>query len=119
MKKLAVVYLRRAQWDLVEAFKYIERDSPSRAKAWVDGVDRVLGRLASFPGSGAVPKDERLAALGYRVVVIGEHLAFYVLRRGKVEVRRVLHGKQRYLFLLGEAPRRSPFPSAAGSDIIR
>ncbi len=100
MRKVPVVYLRRAQMDLIEAFKYIERDSPSSAESWIARIDRALGRLSSFPKSGAVPKDERLAALGYRMIVVGEYLAFYVLRRNRVEVRRVLQGKRRYSFLL-------------------
>jgi len=100
VRRLRVVYLRRAQLDLLETLQYIEQDSPAQAKAWVDRIDRGLGRLSLFPKSGAVPKDERLAALGTRVLVLGEYLAFYVLRRGRVEVRRVLHGRQRYSFLL-------------------
>jgi plasmid stabilization system protein ParE len=100
MKKFPLAYLRAAQLDLIEAFKYIQDDSPAQAKIWLERVDRTIGRLAAFPESGAVPKDERLAALGYRVVVVGEYLVFYVFLHNRVEVRRVLHGRQRYLFLL-------------------
>lgn len=100
MKKFAVVYLRPAQRDLLEAFHYISSDSPAQAQAWVERIDRALGRLADFPESGMVPKDERLAALGYRIVAIEDHLAFYIIRRGRVEIRRILHGRRRYSFLL-------------------
>ena len=100
MKQLAVVYLRRAQNDLVDIFRYIERDSPAQAKTWIDKIDRVLGRLASFPKSGVLPRDKRLARLGYRIVIVGEYLAFYVVRRRRVEIRRVLQGRRRYSFLL-------------------
>jgi len=100
VKRRPVVYLRRAQLDLVEIFRYIERDSSSQAEVWIEKIDRCLGRLASFPKSGTIPKDERLAALGYRIVVIGEYLAFYVLRRNRVEIRRILQGRRRYSFLL-------------------
>lgn len=58
-----------------------------------------LGRLASFPRSGSVPRDARLARKGYRVLVLGEHLAFYALRGKTVEVRRLLHGRRRFDFL--------------------
>ena len=95
-----VVYLRRAEQDLLDIFNYIHRDSPARAGAWLDQLERSLGRLARHPKLGAVPKDARLAALGYRVVIIGDYLAFYVLHRNRVEIRRVLHGRQRYAFLL-------------------
>lgn len=100
MKRRPVVYLPSAQRDLLEAYAYIRKDSPSAAEAWLERADEVLGRLAAFPLSGAIPKDRRLAARGYRVILIGEHLAFYVIRPRAVEVRRVVHGRRRYDFLL-------------------
>ena len=102
MKPRQVVYLPSAQRDLDEAAAYIRRDSPAAAAAaaWAEKVDKTLGRLGSFPESGVVPKDARLAAKGYRVVVLGEHLGFYVVRPAAVEIRRVIHGRRRYGFLL-------------------
>lgn len=100
MTRRAVVYLPSAQRDLIEAFEYIRKDSPERAAAWLKRVDRALGRLSTFPRSGTIPKDPRLAARGYRMVVIGQHLAFYVVLPRCVEVRRVLHGRRRYGFLI-------------------
>lgn len=100
MKRLPVVYLRTAQNDLTEILRYIQRDNPSSAEKFIDSIDRSLKRLASFPNSGVVPKDDRLASLGYRLAVIGEYLAFYVIHSGRVEIRRVLHGRRRYSFLL-------------------
>lgn len=99
MKRRTLVYLPAAQRDLLEAFEYVRKDNPAAAAAWLGRVDKILGRLASFPLSGVVPKDLRLAARGYRMVVIGEHLAFYVVLPEAVEVRRVLHGRRRYGFL--------------------
>ncbi len=100
MKPRQVVYLPSAQRDLGEAAAYIRRDSPAAAAAWAEKVDKTLGRLGSFPESGVIPKDARLAAKGYRVVVLGEHLDFYVVRPTVVEIRRVIHGRRRYAFLL-------------------
>lgn len=100
MKRRPVIYLRRAQQDLAGIQKYIEQDSPAQARAWLERLDQVLERLSRFPESGVLARDRWLAARGYRMVVVGEHLAFYVLRGRRVEVRRVLHGRQRYSFLL-------------------
>lgn len=100
MKRLPVVYLPSAQADLLDAYAYLRRDSPQAAQDWLTLVDTTLARLSAFPESGVRPKDERLAAKGYRVVVLGEHLAFYVVTPRAVQVRRVLHGKRRYEFLL-------------------
>ena len=74
--------------------------SPARAAAWLKRIDKALGRLSAFPRAGAVPKDPRLAARGYRVAVIDQHLAFDVVLPRRVEVRRVLHGRRRYGFLI-------------------
>lgn len=100
MKRLSVIYLKRAQQDLEDIFRYIERDSPEQAARWLLAADKTLARLEAFPKSGALPRDARLVALGYRVVVVGEHLAFYLVRRRRIEIRRVLHGKRLYHFLL-------------------
>jgi toxin ParE1/3/4 len=99
LRRRPVVYLPAAQRDLHESLEYIHKDSPASAEAWLERVDKALSRLGSFPMSGSAPKDRRLARLGYRMVVIGEHLAFYVVRPRSVEIRRVVHGKRRYSFL--------------------
>ncbi len=99
MSRKPVVYLERARRDLLEIRDYIKKDAPGRAKAWVDRIDHTLARLTEFPESGVLPKDERLAAKGYRIVPVGEYLAFYVEREGRIEIRRVMHGKRRYGFL--------------------
>jgi plasmid stabilization system protein ParE len=99
LRRRPVVYLPSAQRDLLESLEYIRKDSPSSAEPWLARIDKTLIRLGSFPFSGSVPKDVRLARLGYRMAAIGEHLAFYVVRPRSVEVRRAVHGKRRYSFL--------------------
>lgn len=108
MKRRRVVYLPSAQRDLIEAFEYVRKDSPAAAAEWLQRLDAVLGRLAPFPFSGTVPKDRRLAARGYRMIVVDEYLAFYVVLPRTVEVRRIVHGRRRYEFL-----RRSSRPRPA------
>ncbi|MBI4064037.1 MAG: type II toxin-antitoxin system RelE/ParE family toxin [Elusimicrobia bacterium] len=100
MKRYSVSYVRRAEQDLTEIADYIKRDSPKNSAVWLETVDKILGRLAFFPYSGVIPKDKYLASLGYRIVVLGEYLVFYCVRGRKVEIRRVLHGRRRYGFLL-------------------
>lgn len=100
MTRRTVVYLPAAQRDLNEAFEYIRKDSPGQAAAWLERIDEALGRLSAFPHSGVLPKDPHLAARGYRMVVIDQHLAFYVVLPRRVEIRRILHGRRRYGFLV-------------------
>jgi plasmid stabilization system protein ParE len=49
---------------------------------------------------GVTPKDRRLELLGYKILVIGNYLVFYVVRDDVVEIRRIIHGKRNYEFLL-------------------
>ena len=100
MKANRVVLSSFAQRDLAEIFKYVESESPGRVKSWLDEIDRGLGRLCRLPKTGTVPKDEVLAARGYLAAEIGQCLAFYVLRRNRIEIRRLLLGKGEYSFLL-------------------
>lgn len=99
MNKVRIKYLRPAQRDLLEIRDYIRRDNPGAAEDWLDEVDKKISRLALFPLSGASPKDNRLVLLGYRMVVLGEYLAFYRYEGKSVEIHRVLNGRRRYNFL--------------------
>ena len=95
-----VRYLPAAEKDLLDILDYIARDNPDAARAFVDRVEHTIGRLAFFPRSGRQPLDARLRRLGYRVLVVGDYLAFYVVSGRTVQIRRVIHGARRYEFLL-------------------
>ncbi len=99
-RKYKVVYLPVAVRDLDDIFDYICQDDPEAATGLMDRFDTSIGKLATFPGLGPVPNDQRSQQLGYRVLVIDDHLVFYVIVRDRIEVRRIMHGKQRYSFLL-------------------
>jgi plasmid stabilization system protein ParE len=94
-------YLPAAEQDLLDILDYIARDNPGAARAFVDRVEHAIGRLARFPRSGRIPGDPRLRRGGYRLLVVGDYLVFYVVIRRTVQVRRVIHGARRYEFLLG------------------
>lgn len=98
--RYAVRYLPAAEHDLLEILDYIARDDPAAAARFVNRIDETIGRLAFFPRSGRRPRDPRLRRLGYRTLVVGDYLVLYVVVRGTVEVRRVIHGARRYDFLL-------------------
>lgn len=93
-------YLRTAEGDLEDIFDYLVRDNPSAASATLDKFDHAISRLAQNPGLGVVPKDGRLKNLGYRMLIIGDYLVFYVVKARTVQIRRILHGARNYQFLL-------------------
>ena len=99
-KKYRIKYLPVAQRDLIEIIEYIKIDSPDSALKLLDRFARSLVKLENFPFMGQSPKDNRLRSLGYRILVIENYLVFYVVHDAIVEIRRILHGKRRYSFLL-------------------
>jgi toxin ParE1/3/4 len=96
----SIRYLRTAQQDLQDIFDYIARDNPSAAEARLEEFDQSIARLASFPLLGSIPKDDRLRQMGYRLLVVGKYLVFYVIKGQVIQIRRVLHGSRSYQFLL-------------------
>jgi len=91
--------LRRAEKDLLEIHRYIERDAPDAAERFLgkllDGIEQ-LGSISI----GVAPRDESLRSRGFRVLVGGEYLIFYKEFARHVRVYRVLHGKRKYSHLI-------------------
>jgi len=100
MKRYRIRYLPSAQEDLLGILDYIKLDNPVAAVEFIERIETDVGKLKTFPGLGVVPKDPRLEMSGYRMLVIDSYLVFYVIQEGIVEIRRVIHGKRRYSFLL-------------------
>ena len=103
--KRSVRILRRAQSDLEEIQRYVERDRPRAAARLVDRLLDAIESLERLPESGVVPRDTRLATLGFRVRIEGEHLVFYKVMRTQLRVYRVLHGRRRYGRLVSNVGR--------------
>lgn len=97
---LEIRYLATAERDLDDIFDYIMKDNPAAASSLLDEIDRSVSHLSHNPELGAIPKDDRLERLGYRVLVIRKYLVFYVVKNESIQIRRVLHGARQYGFLL-------------------
>ncbi len=93
-------YLSPAVNDLDDIFNYIMRDNPSAAVSLLEKFDHSISQLAINPEIGVIPKDDRLKKLGYRMLVIGKYLVFYVVKANTVQIRRIIHGARQYSFLL-------------------
>lgn len=87
------------KWATIQAY-YAKIDSPKAALSMLDKIDETILRLKDFPELGVVPKDNRLKKLGYKVLIIGNYIVFYVVRNKTIEIRRILHGKRNYKYLL-------------------
>lgn len=98
--KYPIIYLPVAERDLSEIFEYICVESPSAASSFLDKINTNISQLKDFPELGKIPHDKRLQELGYRVLIIESYLVFYVVNKKYVEIRRILHGRRKYEFLL-------------------
>ncbi len=99
-KPYEIRYLPAAENDLEEIFAYISKDKPTAAKACLEKFDESVSNLGFQPELGSVPRDDRLRKIGYRILVVGKYLVFYVVKRNEVQIRRIIHGARRFEFLL-------------------
>ncbi|OXS54445.1 addiction module toxin RelE [Cohnella sp. CIP 111063] len=99
-KKLPIKYLPSASQDITDIIEYISVDNPPAALNLLNLFDEKISTLAYFPHSGPIPNDKRLQLLNYRMLVVDNYLVFYVVYLEFIEIRRVLHGKRKYGFLL-------------------
>lgn len=99
-KKLPIKYLPSAAQDIADIIDYVSLDNPSAVLNLLNQFDESISILAYFPLSGPIPKDNRLQLLNYRLLIIQSYIVFYIVHNDFVEIRRVLHAKRKYDFLL-------------------
>ena len=99
-EKYNINYLPIAKKDLEKIIDYIQSDNPDAALKLLEKIDESISQLKDFPYKGKSPKDDHLQSKDYRMLVIKSYLVFYVVNDNEVEIRRILHGKRKYEFLL-------------------
>ena len=101
-KRYNINYLPVARKDLIDIIEYIQEDNPKAALKFLNQIEDTISKLEDFPYMGATPKDTLLQYKGYRILVIQNYLVFYVVKENslEVEIRRIIHGKRKYDFLL-------------------
>jgi toxin ParE1/3/4 len=92
--KFSLRYLPVAVDDLSAIFDWIAHDRPATAETFLRELDRRMRNLKAHPFLGRVPRDEKLKDFGYRILVIGSYLVFYVVRSSTIEIHRVIHGSR-------------------------
>lgn len=98
--KYQIKYLPIAEKDIKEIIEYVQLDNPSAAINLIDQFDHSIAQLEMLPFSGAIPKDIRLQSLNYRMLIIENYIVFYVVFNNVIEIRRILHGRRKYNFLV-------------------
>jgi len=87
-------YLPIAVEDLLSIFDWIAADSPNRAAAFIEKLDKRIGLLESNPLMGRTPRDEKLKKIGYRILILDHYLVFYAVRAQIIEIHRIIHGSR-------------------------
>jgi len=90
---MRVVWTEPALRDLASLRAYIAKDKPSAADGQAELIVMAVAGLASFPESGRAGRRE-----GTRELVVGKtpYIVPYRISGDRIEVLRVLHGRQRW-----------------------
>ena len=91
--------LRIAEDDLGEIISYIAADRPRVADSLATKVEKSLQHLSKNPHLGRVPKEDELARLRYRYLVVEDYLIFYTIEGQAIYVHRIIHGARDYMNL--------------------
>ncbi len=98
--KFTVRLLRSAEEDLSEIVEFIAAENVTAAVSILERIEKDLQLLAHQPHLGRIPEEEELVRMGYRFLVILNHLAFYTVEERTVLVHRIIHGARDYLRIL-------------------
>ena len=93
-----VKYSEQAADDLDEIIRYINDVlfSPQSARNFYNAVNGKLGLLREYPYLFPQYNDDKLRSEGYRFIVIGNYLMFYIVDDdgATVNIARILYGKR-------------------------
>jgi plasmid stabilization system protein ParE len=93
-----------AEHDLMNVVRYISAqvDAPVTAVHMMDAIEEALGGLADMPQRYPPLAEERLAALGYRKLIVKNHIAFFTIdeKNKVVNVERILYARRDWMRIL-------------------
>jgi len=102
---LSIVITPEADRDLEETALFIETDSPSAAKRFLDAATSGFRSLSDAPRIGGRVETSNTALTGlrrWRVPGFENHLIFYRVTDESIEIIRVLHGARDIESILSE-----------------
>lgn len=89
-----------AKRDLKDLISYLNTLSADAALRYYDLIVEEIGSLSQMPERCPYVRNNPLKAKGYRCLVVGSYLVFYVVKGDTVQIRRILYGKRNYEWLL-------------------
>ena len=100
MEQYEVRIFPTAQQDLLDVIDYLNTLSKDAALNYYDRLTSEIASLSMLPDRCPRPRDLALAAKGYRYLVVGNYLIFYVVVGNVVQIRRILYARRDYRHLL-------------------
>ena len=100
MEQYEVRIFPSAQQDLLDVIDYLNTLSKEAALNYYDQLTSEISSLSIMPERCPRPRDLALAAKGYRYLVVGNYLVFYVVSGNIVQIRRILYARRDYKQLL-------------------
>ena len=101
-----VIFTDTAKSDLLDIARSLAELSKDKALAirFVRELQEETKHLEQFPESGAVPRDRVLKSSGYRFLVHGAYLLFYLYKKEEhaAYVMAVFQGKRDYIRVMKE-----------------
>ena len=102
--KYKIRIMKPAQEDMREIYRYIADtlDNPIAAQRRLSLIDEAIRSLKENPGRFPLVRDDYLALKGFRMIVVKNHLVFFIVREKEkaVSVMRVMYGRRDWMRLL-------------------
>ena len=100
MEQYEIRIFPTAKQDLLDVIDYLNTLSRDSALKCYDRLVSEIASLSTMPERCPRPRDLALAAKGYRYLVVGTYLVFYVVAGNTVQIRRILYARRDYKKLL-------------------
>ncbi len=102
MEKYELKIFLSAEQDLMKITNYLNELSLQSAIDLYDEIVQSIGSLQQMPMRCPLAKNTVLRMKKYRLLVVHNYVVFYVVIDNIVQIRRILHGRRQYEFLLEE-----------------
>jgi toxin ParE1/3/4 len=92
MKKYPVIWTPQAKRDLRDIKRYISRDAPSTAKAFIRRIQERVRNIGIMPTAASLVSD--FPRPDIREIYVGSYRIIYRIREHDVRILLVMHGAQ-------------------------
>ena len=100
MGQYKVKILPVAEEDMSDIVDYLNTLSPEAAFRYYDLLTERISSLSDMPERCALARDSQLRLRGYRVLIVGQYLVFFVIIGDTVQVRRIIYSRRQYEALI-------------------